>query len=260
MHKRLLTLIILSSLTFLSIIIFPNKTEAISNALPETGNPNHYLLVSEPGNGNALSAPITFAKVYFRSNSGTVIIFDSNHCPYSRGGIDSNGVAPTRYSSFRTDANENWNLAGLIQTRMNSVNQTPGPVWGTNMCGATSIAFSGLTRSSLHPDYYVGVFAAKHEGGTNSGGVNAFKLAAVNADTSSAYIATYSDPGMTSTPGDPGAHNSFFAIQDRIGSNASRSTFRFDFSPPCSWTPRTAYLKWRDADYGQGNQGTSPPI
>ena len=255
MSSKLLKFSAFIFISLFSFVLFSNKANAITNILPETTNGTHYLVVARNGNGNNLDAPSTYARVYFNSPAGgTVLIWDADNCS---AGPDSNTNAPTIYSSHRADANENWNIGAPVS----AVGSTsPGP-WNGSVCGVKSLALNGLTESTDHPGTYTGVILARHIGPVNGGGVNAFKYSAHNADSSNAMIGQYSDINVTSNPGDPGDQYSFFATQDRLSANSTVSNFEYTFATPCSWpASKTAYLKWRDADFGVGNQGTNPPI
>lgn len=258
-YKKVVSFFVMMFLAVgVSIIFTSGESYAISNVLPDTGNNNHYLLVSKIGPGNGLDAPVSYSRVYFNSPAGgNVQIWDANHCP---AGPDANTPTPTTFLTYNADANEDWNLFFPDGQQANSVNQQLVNFFGNNICAGFSMAFTNLTESTIHPGMYTGVIVARHDGPDGGGGVNAFKLTAANANGSPALIGQYSQNDVTENPGDPGKSLSFFGTQDRLSADNTFSNFRYTFAPECDWGSRQAFLKWRDADFGQGNQGSNPQI
>jgi hypothetical protein len=248
--KIVLAFAVLAATVLSSVIFGQKKAEAFYPSVPII-NANQYLEVSRSGNGNGLNAPALYLRVYFKtSNGGTITVWDGDHCPYSNGGVDTNTPVPTRFISYRADANENLvNIFQPVSQVPNAVNQNLINFAGTPMCGMRNVAVNGLTRSNEHPSYFVAILLVTHDGPVNGGGVNAFKVSAANADASAARVGYYGEAGITNNPGDPGVSRSFFALQDRVSGNSTYSNFNFDFAPPCDYGTRTGYLKWRDDDW-----------
>lgn len=216
-----------------------------------------HLLVAKRGNGNALDAPVTWAKIYFfNRNNGSIRIHHADFCQGS--GIDTNTPAPTNYKFYRADANEHPSLP--------LVHEANAGVFGPgSSCGYWQIGFSNLTASRVpgHDGWYTAYVRAEHTGPNNGGGINGFKIQVLNNGRAGYWdqgIDAFHSFGSTGGPR-PGALSGTreFAIQDRVAGGARDTNMTFEFATRCDapiadGTSRTAFLRWYDADRGVGNQ------
>ncbi len=231
--------------------IIPNPADMSS------GN-DAYLLVAHSGDGNAIDAPITYVKIYSTQPKFTIALLDADFCVGQPDAKDP-GNANTTYEWTPADANE-----GPTGYSMVYVSQE----YTTSRTACTTpkkFTLTATTRSSLpgHTDLYVGIMRIWNRGTTcavndltpGCGGINAFKI---SGDPKITGDPTVIDIGYWDKGVDPytpyksvgGPPKSQYAVQDRVGSSTSVSSFDFRFSPKCNdlAAPKTAYLRWKDDD------------
>ncbi|MEX0749088.1 MAG: hypothetical protein WD467_01645 [Candidatus Saccharimonadales bacterium] len=255
-----LAMVSLFTSPFVSLQPEPVKADAV-NILPNPadfspGGNNFWVEVARNGNGNALDAPIVWLKLYFDQASGNrVRLINGDVCS---SGVDTNTNAPT---SFR------WAQVNELGVREGENN--PFFHFSSQLANCPDREFTipeeAMTQS-IRPESegkYVVLLKALHTGGLNSGGVNAFKVQALNHGG----IVGYADLAQNGTqyndvdPSDgnqSGSDYGSFALQQRSGSGPG--TFQLEFATSCLDADDIeehngeAYLKWFDADYGASNQ------
>jgi hypothetical protein len=283
-QPRLLRIVVAGSLLVCAfILIRPTGANAlVTPVVPEPSDfsADTWLQVSKRGrnaNGGTirLEAPIIWLRVYSPNPTINVTLADPRFC----GSNDWGSPVATRFEAFRTSTNEN--LASPI-VRAGGLNYDTGGTAGP--CGEwRSHTITGLTASSLaeHAGLYTALIRVTHRGpnpscgpdylncnGTgdvnNAGRINRFKIFTGTPGAMIGYWdqAQIEGVGYVNNPfnaTDPrtSPYSAFgigaaFALQ---APSADGTRMDIEFGPPCSLTtPRTAYLKWFDADQGESNQ------
>ncbi len=220
------------TVALITLVILGRGAVAVSSVFPDHEQPDSVAVVAKAGDGYALDAPIARFKVFSPNPDFDIIIKDI--C-----------------SGLRT---ENW--ATIVRVYRNNESENPyshHSNFGTSRCGGSNARFSvtDAARSTVagHGGYYSATVIVQRMG--VGGGLNGFKV----KGPSDGFVTYVELPIELATNNTEPTENAFALVSEDFNHDSLRS-YTLRFRTPCELNPgvTTAYLKWKDADFGRDNQ------
>lgn len=257
-NRKLIVLFISLGIVLASFLIFSEKAGAApSSTYPSCCSANTYVSVSNTGNGINLSAPFSYLKVKYGSDTvyHDISIYDG--CYHGSGSIDHGGPASctggqTKFWVCPSTPSGTFDSNYKNQGRCYEADAAAWPSGaGTQLLrfynSGTSNPQSGAMQMSTVGGYrYLYVIAQMQVAG-----LNGFKVTAT-ARNGGLGLASYANIGFMSTLG---VDRPVSLVNLPLSAGGS-TTFDLRFRIPCSYSGGTFPLRWYDADRG----GAGVPI
>ncbi len=138
---------------------------------------------------------------------------------------------------------------------INLPGRTNIPNSGGNCSGHDMVFTVNRSELSWLPDYYGSEYQVVQVRAEKVNGIGT-KWFRVRSEDDGSVTFGELNRAATANPGDPG-YGTAFSMQDSRGAASKEREYMFEFSPDCHYVSQygnNAYLKWFDADFGDGNE------